>query len=313
MKPTVDEREKVITTERSAHGHLSAWISDLRRGSLANLTRQVLSLIQQEGNDEEPATQLRVLVKSSAIYAIASMTLPLITLILAPFLTHTLSLNDYGVLAVLSTAIALTAGVTQFGLNHAFFRAYNYDYVTQTDKRAVLATVTTLLVLFSLPITLMLYIAAPWLSSLLFNSPAYTVPVRLAAIVVLLQNLTVPGFSWLRAENHAGYYASLSIANLLIYLVATIVFVGALQMGLTGALLALAVGYLFVVLCTLPAVLLRVGLGLRLDISWNLLSFGLPLAASFVSMWVLQLSDRFLLGQLASLAQAASYTVAYSL
>lgn len=313
MKPTVDEKEIDSITARSAPGHISPWLEGLRLGSLANLARQVLRLIRQDANDEESVTQLRVLVKSSAIYAIASLVLPLMVLILAPFLTHTLTRNDYGVLAVLNTAITLTVGVSQFGLNNAFFRAFSYDYVTQTDKRAVLATVSTLLALFSVPITLTLCMTAPWLSWLLFNSPAYTDPVRLAALVVLLQNLTVPGFSWLRAESRAGYYAVLSVANLLINLAATIFFVGVLHMGLTGALFALAGGYLIVVLCTLPVVLLRAGLSLRLDICWNLLSFGLPLVANTVSIWVLQLSDRYLLGRLGSLAQVASYTVAYSL
>src|SRR5205085_5466279 len=43
------------------------------------------------------------------------------------------------------------------------------------------------------------------------------------------------------------------------------------------------------------------------------LSFGIPNVSSFVSMWVLQLSDRYLLSYFGSLAQTASYAVAYSL
>ena len=65
--------------------------------------------------------------------------------------------------------------------------------------------------------------------------------------------------------------------------------------------------------CTLPVILLRAGLHPRFDIARNVLSFGLPNVASLVAIWVLQLSDRYLLAHLSSLAQTASYSVAYNL
>ncbi len=66
-------------------------------------------------------------------------------------------------------------------------------------------------------------------------------------------------------------------------------------------------------ICTLPLILLRAGFASRLDITRNLLSFGIPLVFNSVSFWVLQLSDRYLLSRLGSLAQTASYGVAYTL
>jgi len=204
-------------------------------------------------------------------------------------------------------------GITQFGLNNAFFRAYNYDYETQKDRMGVLSTIVILLSLSSIPVTIAVMMLAPQLAAFLFYSSSYGDAVRLAALVVLLQNLTVPGFSWLRAENHAGYYVTLSVANLLVNLGATIVLVGRLHMGISGALLAVAAGYALVAAATLPFILLRAGMRLRFDIAWNLLSFGLPLVSNVVSIWILQLSDRYLLSRLGSLAQTASYTVAYTL
>jgi len=263
------------------------------------------------------STLVRNLVKSSGIYALASVASPLISLILAPFLTRALSHTDYGALAVLNTAIALMAGATQFGLNSAFFRAYSYDYESQKDRLSVLSTVIALLLLISIPITIATTVAAPWLATALFTSPSLVEPIRLGALVILIQNLTVPGFSWLRAESRAPFFATLAILNLLVTLVGNLVLVGTLHMGIAGSLLATAGGYAVVAICTMPVILLRVGLQgclrPRFDIARNLLSFGLPLVSSFISVWVLQLSDRYLLSRLGSLAQTASYTIAYSL
>jgi O-antigen/teichoic acid export membrane protein len=128
-----------------------------------------------------------------------------------------------------------------------------------------------------------------------------------------MQNLTVPGFAWLRAENRAGFFTMLSITNLLVNLGTTLVLVGILHMGMAGSLIGTGSGFAVVAICTLPLILLRAGIDLRFDIARGLLSFGLPNASTFVSMWVLQLSDRYLLSFFGSLAQTASYAVAYSL
>lgn len=265
---------------------------------------------------EEYTSVIRSLVKSSGVYALASFISPLITLVLAPYLTRNLSRADYGVLAVFTTVIALMVGITQLGLNHAFFRAYNYDYESKGDRLKVVSTLIVLLLVISIPVTVALVLAAPWLSMLLFSTQSYDSAVRIAALVILLQNLTLPGFAWLRAENRPIYFSVLSTLNLLVSLGTTIILVGMVHLGIVGALIATGVGYGIVAFCTLPVVLLRVGLENlrpRRDIVWNLVSFGFPLVGGFIAVWVLQLSDRYLLSRLGTLEQTASYAVAYSL
>src|SRR5207248_7100388 len=140
--------------------------------------------------------------------------------------------------------------------------------------------------------SLSMILNASWFSTLLFNNASFSDAVKVAALVVLLQNLAVPGFSWMRAENRALYFSLLSIANLLISLGANIVLVGMLHMGIVGSLMATGVGYALVIICTLPVILVRAGLSLRFDIARGLLSFGVPNIFAIVSVWVLQLSEK---------------------
>src|SRR5207244_1405134 len=109
---------------------------------------------------------IRNLVKNSGIYAIASLTAPLVTLLLAPFLTHTLSRTDYGALAVLNTVVALVAGVAELGLTAASGRLYVYDSKTRREQLDTLSTLVLLLLLILIPITTIGVMAAPWLSVL---------------------------------------------------------------------------------------------------------------------------------------------------
>jgi O-antigen/teichoic acid export membrane protein len=265
------------------------------------------------GEDTRTAPVLHTLVASSVVYALASAAAPLVSLVLAPFLTHSLSRRDFGALAVITTAIALVAGTTQFGLGSAFFRAYNYDYESRRDRLGVFATVVELLLLSTVPVSIAVILLAPEVASLLLGSSAFTSAVRVAAVVVLAQNLTVPGYAWLRAENRAALFSVLTIASLLLTLGATILLVGVMHAGITGTLIALAGGYGVVAIATLPYMLSRSGFPVRRDIASNVLSFGLPLVVSATGFWILSASDRYLLSLLSSLSETATYSVAYSL
>jgi O-antigen/teichoic acid export membrane protein len=258
------------------------------------------------------------LLKSSGIYAIASMGSPLVSLILTPFLAHNLTQSDYGVFATLVTIVTLGGGITQLGLGSAFFRAYNYDYPEARDRRGVLATTILLLVLALVPLELLGLLAPSFSAGLVLGrQPVGSVTLAhlmmLAVLVIFAQNLSVPAFAWMRAESRAPSYALLSLINLSVNLGANLLLVGFLHWGILGALLSIGLGFLSVDLIMLPLILLRGRLRFRRDIAWNMLTFGVPQVGSVISFWILQLSDRELLIRMAGPTVTASYSVAYSL
>jgi O-antigen/teichoic acid export membrane protein/glycosyltransferase involved in cell wall biosynthesis len=256
--------------------------------------------------------ELRRFLQDSGVYALMSILTPLISLGLVPFLTHTLSPSDYGILTILSTSISLLAGITQLGLGSAFFHAYSYGYTLKSDKRSVIVTTAALLFIVSLLIMLCVLVTAPLLAERFFGRASLGELIITACGVVCLQNLALPGSSFLRAESRRFTYSLLSLGNTLITLCATLVLVGALHWGIEGALLATGIGYTCFVFCTI-LVIFGGSIHIRLDIAQNLLGFGVPLILSFISYWVLQLSDRYLLSFFGSLAETAKYAVAYSL
>lgn len=262
---------------------------------------------------ENPFTPIYKLIKNSGIYALSAVAPPLVSLVLAPLLTHNLTPTDYGILTILNLCISLGAGISQLGLPSAFFRAYGYDYDSSDDRRDIIATTTALLCGVSLPMVLGVAMLSSYFAQLLFDRPLLSDLITMVGIVILLQNLTVPGFAWLRAENRAFSYSLLSIGNLLITLLGNIILVIVLHLGIAGSLMATGCGYISVVVYMLPMTLLRAGIKIRVDIARNLLSFGLPLVLNFVSYWILQLSDRYLLSIFTSLKQTAIYAVAYTI
>lgn len=262
---------------------------------------------------ESFASVARKLLKSSGFYALSSLGSPAVSLALTPYMAHNLTPTDYGKLAILNTVISLASGVTQLGLGSAFFRSYNYDYTSKRDRRSVLATVSLLLLLISAAVAVLGLLFAPVLSWALFQRSDLGSLIDLAAFAIVAQNLTTPGLAWLRAENRALLFALVSMANVLSTLGATIVLVGYLQQGVHGAILAVTIGSAVAVALVFPVVLVQGGLRINPQIARGLLSFGAPMVTSVISMWILQLSDRYLLELYGTLAETASYSIAYTL
>lgn len=284
------------------------WILPVIPGSLPLPT----PTFQDTGGQSHIAI-VRGMVKSSGIYALSSLASPLLSLLLVPFLAHYLPREDYGALVILNIFIALIAGVTQLGMGDAFFRTFSLNKKTEQDGLVISSTLILLLSVISVPITLAMITVSPWLAAALLNNIAFGDAFKVVALVVLLQNLSIPGLAWMRAESRAIAYSVLSLCNLLVNCGLTVYFVAFLHKGLIGSLIATGCGYAVIVLFTVPVILLRARLQWRLTIARDLLVVGSPHVINLLSGWVLQLIDRYLLGRLGSLSQTASYSVAYSL
>src|SRR5207249_6069214 len=127
------------------------------------------SSVTAPARDSDYVALVTGLVKSSGVYALAALTTPITTLVLTPFLAHNLSPAEYGELTLLNAGVGLAAGITQLGLASAFLRAYNYDFTSEGDRRRVLATVTTLLALTSIPVVLAVALVAPPIAQAIFH------------------------------------------------------------------------------------------------------------------------------------------------
>ncbi|GER85854.1 hypothetical protein KDW_00160 [Dictyobacter vulcani] len=179
---------------------------------------------------------VRTILKNSGIYAIASCLSPLASLFITPFLTHHLSGTDYGILTIFNATLALLAGLTQFGLGSAFVRIYHQLQTNagEQTRNSLVGTFIGLTVGISLLVTFALLVLAPWIAQLCLHNSAYSNLLRLNALILLLQNLTVPLYTWLRAQSRALFFVLLSMLNLIINLFLTILFIGGWQWGSQG-------------------------------------------------------------------------------
>jgi O-antigen/teichoic acid export membrane protein len=253
----------------------------------------------------------RRLVSSAALYAAAGLAQRGVGFLLIPVYTRVIEPADYGVLEVLNAFSAVFFAVLTLGLASAINKCYHRDCRTEADRRRLLGTA----LLLDLPVllagaALLVWFAGPASRLLVGHGGAESLMPLVAASAVTYSVGTLV-FATLRAQERAAAFGVLTLAQFVAALGLNVLFVVGWGWGVHGVLL----GNLLSQALALPLALRVVGGARRFAIDRRLaralLEFGLFLVPVMLAGWVMDQSDRYLLGRLRSLEEVALYGVGY--
>jgi O-antigen/teichoic acid export membrane protein len=265
---------------------------------------------------------LKRLAKSLAANQLADVVSKFMAVLLLPVYTRYISPSGYGVVELLANGIIFVSIVVRFGVIEAFARFYYSD--EDRERRDALArrAVSFLLIVTTVTAAALAGAAGP-LSKLLLSHR--DVPTFLIAVLGLWTFTNLELAYWLfRVDERARAYATASLINVGLTIVASVVLVVAAGMGARGLLLA-NYGASTVVLLGLwwvlrdrlwvrhrPRATARSGAS-RAERLPELLRFGLPTVPAEVSVYALSLVDRYYLYHTRSAAVAGVYSIAIKL
>lgn len=242
----------------------------------------------------QEGSKLSSFIKGSSILVLSNVCLKAINFFLLPVYTSNLTPSMIGVSDSITTLTGIILPLLTMGLDSAF-SAFYFEKSDADRSKKVFSTLTwTFLLLGCVPLLLML--AAPLLSELLFHSPQYSYIVRFAMISVSFNLWYLPYSLELRLKNRMFLYGLSNVIVSLTMVLLNIWFVTVLHLGESSLVLSTMIVHaenllllLFFVKTKPPlkwfdAALLR-----------QMLVFAVPLIPMTLMVWVLSLSDRYVL------------------
>jgi O-antigen/teichoic acid export membrane protein len=252
---------------------------------------------------------LGALIGRSGIYAFSDILKQAINFLLLPLYTAYLSTDDYGILSIALAASAVLEVFYGFGLRGAVGRLY-FDQQDEAQVRDFLGTLALFLAVAGIALTILLLAVGPFVWPL--DDVPFSPHIVLVLIAVLLNSLglsLVLPLYYVRGQ--AGRYAAFSLLSFAVVTAATLLFVVALGQGAEGALWGRVLGGAIMLVPALMILARHSHFGLRWPILSPALAFSLPLVPHLISQWVLNFSDRLILGALVSLDDVGIYAVGY--
>ena len=257
---------------------------------------------------------LRRLVGESAVYGLGGAANQSLAIILVPIYARQLGLENYGIVAILTTTLSLSTLVSTVSLPQAFFRSYLKETDDERRRAEVLRTTLGLrLVISLLALAIILVLSVPLATALLGDGDAWLVMALLGPIV-FFDTLNLIPLSFLRAERRPRPYAAISFSRAVIGSLLIVFFVVVLDLGVLGVVLGSGGSALLTASAGLVVLARegRLGIGLDRDLVRHMLWFSLPLVPSSVASWTLNLSDRYLIAAFDGAAAVGTYSAGYT-
>jgi len=256
---------------------------------------------------------IKQLLAGMSFYALAGMVDAGMGFLLVPLYTYHFHPSVFGELQLLNTYIAFSSMLCGLGMSNAYLRAFH-----QTEDKQKRTNHLLLAIRLQWMALLALFIALAIIQSL-FDLRLYLgsfLDLRLAllwASVVCSGLLVAMAFAHLRAHEQAARFLGMGSLGAVCSLIANLILVVALGMKTEGVLLANVFSNLvlsIVIFKPYRHVLFKPIENSRVHIK-SLLHFGLPLVPAAAALWVIDLSDRYLLQLYADTSVLAVYSLAY--
>jgi O-antigen/teichoic acid export membrane protein len=245
----------------------------------------------------------KTLLKNTLILAVGKISTQLLAFLLLPLYTLHLSPNDYGLVDLITTYIALIVPVVTVQMEMAAFRFLVDSRESEAEKKRVISNI--------------FWIVLPILAVCLALYMLLTIFVKLPYSGLILLNICVTIFSSLLLQFARGLgdnkkFAIASVLTGMATIVATLVFVVAMRQGVMGMLMATAIAnatcalYLFAKL----DVHRYIDFSLRdRKLQKDILKYSSPLVPNTVSLWVISVSDRTIISTMISVAANGIYAI----
>ncbi len=255
------------------------------------------------------ATSFSHFVGGSAI----SLLLGLITF---PILTRLLSREDYGILGLVTTTIAIAVAFAKGGISDGIIRLYKEHTDTPERLSMFTSTVLTRSFILSLVVTAIYLLVLPYLNRRLGVNEKYLKCFMVMAVYLLVRPLNIIVLNYLRATGKTFFYNVITVSTKTISIVLALSMLIYLIQDLYGYFVGIALAEII-----MGAVLFRwlfsnyqiVARKVSGELTLKLVKFGIPLLMSEFSYLILTYVDRYMLVAYHGEAILGLYSVGYNM
>jgi len=263
-------------------------------------------------------SSIKRLFKHSAVYGIGHIVSRSINFLLLPLYTNIFPRDDYGVVGLMFTYIAILTIVYTYGLDAAFFRFYILED-DPAQRRKIFSTSFLTILVTSVIFSGIIFLNADAISRLIFSAEVRQLPVRLphlirlASGILMFDALSFLPFLILRAEERPVPFAIFKIINVLINVLSNILLLGVFKMGIDGIFLANLIASFSTFLILAPVGFKHIGFAFSLDRLKELFASGIPYLPSTLAVVIMDTIDRPMLERLDSIEAAGLYNAGVKL
>ena len=255
-------------------------------------------------------TQRQLLAKRIGLVALTNLLVELNSLIMLPLLTKNLPVSEYGVWVQISVTIGLVPAVALMGLPYSMVR-FLPSAKGRENIREIFFSMSGVIALAGLVASAGIFLLADPIASALFDGRQ--IIVRYLSVLIFLECMINIPFSYFRGVQQIKKFSIFNFSKVFFSLILAIHFVLS-GGGIIGALTALLLSDALILLAMCGMVMKDIGLPfLTLKNIREYLAFGTPTIPGNLSSWIVNSSNRYVIGILMGTTFVGYFSPGYTL
>ncbi|MDF0591408.1 flippase [Candidatus Methanocrinis natronophilus] len=255
-------------------------------------------------------SEYRLFAQRIGLIGVTNLLVSLSGVILLPILTKNLPVEEYGVYAQIIVTIGLIPSIVLLGLPYTMVRFLAGEKDRETVREGFYSIY--FIVIFMGAITsLALFLSSDLIASILFDDNQTVV--KILSMIIFVECLNSLQYNYFRTFQHMKRYSSFifmqTILNIL--LIAYFVLSG---YGITGVAIGILIARISMFIIMAVPIVAEIGVKMpRFEKTREYLAFGLPTVPGSLSSWLINSSDRYIIGILMGAAFVGYYSPGYTL
>jgi len=255
--------------------------------------------------------KIRSLGVDTAVYGVSTILGRFLNFLLVPFYTNVLTTYQYGIVATAYSYIAFMNIIYVYGMESAYFK-YASTREIGDDSEIFSTPFFSLLVTGAAFSTLIVAFSRP-LARLVEIPEEYHTAIGYAALILMLDSMSVIPFAALRLKRKVKKFAIIKILNIVINVVANVVLLLKFHYGVIGIFISGVAASAATIIMLTPTILANIKATFNWDLYKSLLRFGMPYVPAGLAAMMVQVIDRPILLALTNESTVGIYQANYRL
>jgi len=267
----------------------------------------------KKDNNAKPDSILKeskAMVRHSIIYSLGNFMSKSIGFLMIPVYTRFLEPFEYGILELVSLTTEMAGMILTLRISRAMYRFY-FEYDNVEDKNQVISTAMISFGMIGILGLILASLSSGFLAEKVLDSSKLYHYFIISFSSLWFGTINQMSFTYLQIRKKSTRYILFSSFRLIISLSLNIYFVVFLKTGVVGILYSNLISSAVMTLILSIPVLLTVGISFSKNKFKEMLKFSLPLIPGGLANFVVLVSDRFIVKEFGSLADAGIYSLSY--
>jgi len=248
--------------------------------------------------------------RHTIVYAAGILLSKAIAFVMLPVYTRFLTPADYGVVELIEMTLDVIAILAGARIAAGIFRYY-HKATSDEERNAVISTALWVLAGSYAAVGAMTFVAAPWLSQIVFDTREHAPLIRLAAASLACSSLMIAPLTYIRAQERSTLFVITQVAQMVMQLGLNILLLVHFGMGVKAVFISGFVTKLVIGLSLAVYLVSRVGFHFTRSATRDLLRYGIPLIGTQMATFIVTFGDRYFLQRAADTSAVGLYSLAY--